>query len=220
MSCSLRFAVLMTAVAAAGLVTGCDNKPPADKPAPAAPTPPPAAPASAPAPAAAPTTSKVELKDTSLPVLATVPAAAPAQAGVRKVVDAYLSMKDAFVSKDVPSMKKTANAVASAAQAVPTDGLSAEAMAAWEAQKKVLTASTLAITAEDADLKAMRLQLAPLSEAAYAAAKSFGIGKVFVQYCPMANSGAGGYWLAAEDAIKNPYYGDEMLECGEVREVM
>jgi hypothetical protein len=34
----------------------------------------------------------------------------------------------------------------------------------------------------------------------------------------MANDGNGGYWLSSEPQIKNPYYGDEMLECGEVKE--
>ena len=43
-------------------------------------------------------------------------------------------------------------------------------------------------------------------------------GKMYVQYCPMANSGKGGFWLASENKINNPYYGDDMLNCGEVKE--
>ena len=43
-------------------------------------------------------------------------------------------------------------------------------------------------------------------------------GKIFVQYCPMANEGNGGYWLASNKSIKNPYFGVKMLECGEVKE--
>jgi hypothetical protein len=45
-------------------------------------------------------------------------------------------------------------------------------------------------------------------------------GSMFVQYCPMANDGEGGYWLASETEIRNPYYGDEMLNCGEVKETI
>lgn len=45
-------------------------------------------------------------------------------------------------------------------------------------------------------------------------------GSMFVQFCPMANEGEGGYWLASETEIKNPYYGDEMLNCGEVKETI
>lgn len=43
-------------------------------------------------------------------------------------------------------------------------------------------------------------------------------GEIFVQHCPMANNGDGGDWLASEKSIRNPYYGDEMLECGAVVE--
>jgi len=39
---------------------------------------------------------------------------------------------------------------------------------------------------------------------------------LYIQYCPMADSNRGAYWLSAEKAIKNPYYGASMLACGEV----
>jgi hypothetical protein len=45
-------------------------------------------------------------------------------------------------------------------------------------------------------------------------------GTIFVQHCPMANNGDGGDWLAAEQKIQNPYYGDEMMECGRVVETI
>jgi len=43
-------------------------------------------------------------------------------------------------------------------------------------------------------------------------------GTIYVQRCPMANNGDGGEWLASEKQIQNPYYGDEMMECGAVLE--
>lgn len=43
-------------------------------------------------------------------------------------------------------------------------------------------------------------------------------GIVYKQYCPMANDGKGGSWLASESKIKNPYYGSGMLTCGSVEE--
>lgn len=45
-------------------------------------------------------------------------------------------------------------------------------------------------------------------------------GSMFVQFCPMANNGDGGYWLASETEIRNPYYGADMLNCGEVKETI
>ena len=44
--------------------------------------------------------------------------------------------------------------------------------------------------------------------------------KLFVQYCPMANTNQGAYWLSKEEKIMNPYYGDAMLTCGEIKQVI
>ncbi|MBS3742654.1 MAG: DUF3347 domain-containing protein, partial [Candidatus Cloacimonetes bacterium] len=41
---------------------------------------------------------------------------------------------------------------------------------------------------------------------------------LYVQFCPMANDDKGAFWLSKEGEVKNPYYGDMMLTCGEVRE--
>lgn len=45
-------------------------------------------------------------------------------------------------------------------------------------------------------------------------------GEVYKQFCPMAFEGKGGYWLASSKEIKNPYYGDKMLNCGSVKDTI
>ena len=45
-------------------------------------------------------------------------------------------------------------------------------------------------------------------------------GKIHQQFCPMAFDGKGGYWLSDSKEIRNPYFGDVMLTCGEVTEVL
>ena len=44
--------------------------------------------------------------------------------------------------------------------------------------------------------------------------------KLYVQYCPMAFDNAGASWLSLSDEIENPYFGDQMLHCGTVDEVL
>ncbi len=39
-----------------------------------------------------------------------------------------------------------------------------------------------------------------------------------VAFCPMADEGNGATWVQKEGEIKNPYFGTEMLSCGEVKE--
>jgi Cu(I)/Ag(I) efflux system membrane fusion protein len=43
---------------------------------------------------------------------------------------------------------------------------------------------------------------------------------LYVQFCPMANNDKGAYWLSLEQHIKNPYFGDMMLTCGNVSKVL
>ena len=43
---------------------------------------------------------------------------------------------------------------------------------------------------------------------------------LYVQFCPMANDNQGAQWLSTEKEIRNPYYGDAMLSCGSVVEVL
>ena len=44
--------------------------------------------------------------------------------------------------------------------------------------------------------------------------------KVFVAFCPMADSNKGAYWLSIEKKVINPYFGNKMLTCGEVKQVI
>ena len=43
---------------------------------------------------------------------------------------------------------------------------------------------------------------------------------VYYQFCPMANGGKGANWLSKENAVKNPYYGAQMMTCGKVVETI
>jgi hypothetical protein len=45
-------------------------------------------------------------------------------------------------------------------------------------------------------------------------------GALYVAYCPMANDNTGAYWLSNEKKIMNPYFGDQMLHCGSVKETI
>ncbi len=49
--------------------------------------------------------------------------------------------------------------------------------------------------------------------------KDFGTPKpVYKLFCPMFNDNKGTFWLSDSREVKNPYYGKEMLSCGEVQE--
>ncbi|NJW55413.1 DUF3347 domain-containing protein, partial [Salinimicrobium sp. CDJ15-91] len=70
------------------------------------------------------------------------------------------------------------------------------------------------------NIKAQRENFVYISEALIKTVATFGIseGSIYVDYCPMANSNKGAYWLSQVAEIRNPYYGDAMLNCGEIVE--
>lgn len=41
---------------------------------------------------------------------------------------------------------------------------------------------------------------------------------IYVDFCPMADNGKGGYWLSITKAIQNPYFPEHMKTCGVVKE--
>jgi hypothetical protein len=41
-------------------------------------------------------------------------------------------------------------------------------------------------------------------------------GEIYMQYCPMAFEGKGDFWYSNSKQIRNPYFGDKMLNCGRI----
>ncbi|WP_342645662.1 DUF3347 domain-containing protein [Mucilaginibacter sp. CSA2-8R] len=128
-----------------------------------------------------------------------------AQTDTAKVYNAYLSVKDNLVKTDSKGAQQSAKALAANLSNI----------------KGCTEAADLAtrIAATD-DVKSQRNIFLLLSQDVIPLVKGMKTksGPVYVAYCPMAGNGKGGYWLSAQKEIKNPYYGDEMLECGEVKE--
>lgn len=71
-------------------------------------------------------------------------------------------------------------------------------------------------------LDVQRKAYGKLSEAMAALVKKAGVknGSLYVTYCPMANENEGAYWLNPSREIRNPYMGEKMLTCGEVKETL
>lgn len=45
-------------------------------------------------------------------------------------------------------------------------------------------------------------------------------GPLYLQYCPMADQNKGAYWLSSIKEIRNPYFGDKMLNCGSITDTL
>ncbi len=135
--------------------------------------------------------------------------------------DTYITLKDNFIKSDAELSKNSASALHKALQNIDMKLLANnEAHTQWMMLNKTLKSSSNAI-ANSEDIKLQRKQFKILSEHFILAVQSFGINEIsYKQYCPMADSDKGAYWLSKEKQILNPYFGDIMLKCGEVKQVI
>ena len=137
------------------------------------------------------------------------------------VYQAHLALQDAFLATDAAKVKAEASTVQAALKKVDMSLVKGEMHKHWMTRMKKLDDSLGKIKASG-DIEKQRLAFADFNDAMYEAIKMFGIvdKTVYYQYCPMARKGEGAYWLSATKEIKNPYYGDAMLTCGENKEVI
>ena len=126
------------------------------------------------------------------------------------ILTAYYGVKNALINGNAATANAKAKEFQSAVNAVPADQLT-------EAQKDKLLFDARHI-GESNDIAHQREHFAKLSENMYAMVKAgkFNTAPVYRDYCPMKKS----YWLSESAAIKNPYYGNQMLTCGEVKETL
>ncbi|WP_158828095.1 DUF3347 domain-containing protein [Mucilaginibacter lacusdianchii] len=146
-----------------------------------------------------------KVADNAVDSTQTTTANVQAQSDTANAYHAYLKLKDNLVKADAKAAQQ------SALQLVTPLSNIKGCTEASDMAKKI---------AETADVKDQRTVFLTLSQDMIPLAKGYKTksAPIYVAYCPMAGNGKGGYWLAAEKEIKNPYYGDDMLECGEVKE--
>jgi len=72
------------------------------------------------------------------------------------------------------------------------------------------------------DIAAQRKSFASLTDNLISLLKETGLdsGKLYVSHCPMALNDKGAYWVSNSKEIRNPYFGENMLNCGSVKEVI
>ncbi|RYE20357.1 MAG: DUF3347 domain-containing protein [Sphingobacteriales bacterium] len=133
-------------------------------------------------------------------------AALPDHQNVSKVISSYIVLKDELVKSDAAAGQKAAAALEDELIAV----------------KGCAEAATIARQiAETTDIEGQRKAFLTLSNDIITLAKGVKTETTtYIAYCPMADDSKGGFWLSDKPEIKNPYFGDAMLTCGEVKEVL
>lgn len=134
------------------------------------------------------------------------------------VFETYFQLKDALVMSDDKTAQTSAQAFHSAIQAVDMGKLPHDVHIAWMAVSEPLsTASATIARSQDIDVQRKTFigMTPPMTQLVRAAPPG---GPVYLDHCPMYEGGSD--WLSREKAIRNPYYGAQMLTCGSVKETI
>jgi len=140
---------------------------------------------------------------------------------LQKSYDKYIILKDALIQTNVILAQKEAQQLVETLKQIDMSLLSnKDAHKKWMKLLPLLNSSSKKI-ATSTDIVEQRKQFKIVSEHLISAVQSFGINETtYKQYCAMADSDNGAYWLSKEKQILNPYFGNMMLKCGEVKETI
>lgn len=140
---------------------------------------------------------------------------------LKVVYNDYINLKNALVKEDSKSTSGNAKSLLRNLSKVDMTLLSDnKAHTHWMTLEGDIKSSATSIS-KTSNITAQRDHFKQLSLHLINAVKLFGINeKVYLEFCPMADKNKGAYWLSKEEKIINPYFGEAMLTCGEVKLVI
>ncbi len=135
---------------------------------------------------------------------------------LKPVYAAYLDAQEALAADDLGGFVQAAADIKTALGFVEEAGLVGEPLAEWRR-----AAARLRVEDAITSIDTARARFERMSEGVIALQRRFGhrgSETWNLAHCPMAFDNKGADWLQRGTQINNPYFGDQMLRCGEVRE--
>lgn len=157
--------------------------------------------------------------DHDIPTLPDVSAKFKAQLGV--VINRYLDVQVALAEDDPVAAQAAAKKGGEALTKVDMELVTGENHMTWMKSAGALKTLLAAVATADG-IEPARMQFSLLSEEVIALLTRFGApsGTLYQAWCPMAFDDRGASWIQGDEVINNPYFGDMMLRCGEVKKVI
>ncbi len=133
------------------------------------------------------------------------------------IVDAYFDIKNGLVDSNVGKSTVSARNLSELLKATDSSLLTGEALETWKDWEKQLQSSLKSFVSAK-DLNAQRELFGTLSDTLISAVGFFGANnrELYINHCPMAQDGNGAHWLSEFEEVKNPYFGEAMMNCGDV----
>ena len=129
----------------------------------------------------------------------------------------YLKWKEALANDDFKVAQKNATDMKSALDKINKVLFKGNAHNAWVGFQSNLSTG-LEHVHHFSDIEQLRKAFQAVSGTMITMTETFTpLSKIiYVQHCPMADNNRGAEWLSSEKEIRNPYFGNSMLTCGEV----
>jgi len=139
---------------------------------------------------------------------------------LNEVIEAYLELKEGLVRANIDETQESSTELLAALDKLDGNSLSGHAKNFWEEKKAFLFKHTR-LCKEATTIEGKRENFIFLSQPLIKIVEAFGANqKLYVNFCPMANNNKGAYWLSNSEEIRNPFFGEAMLTCGEVKSVI
>lgn len=131
----------------------------------------------------------------------------------------YFALKDAFVATDAKKASQEAKNLLASLDNETLGSLEGKQQSFFNKKNEKIE-QVLTTIEKTSDIEEQREAFEAVSDNMYELLKAFGTeeGTIYRQYCPMAFDNEGAYWLSDAEKIRNPYFGEKMLKCGEVKE--
>jgi hypothetical protein len=138
---------------------------------------------------------------------------------IKALTNDYLQIKNALANGKANEAGDASKKMYDAIKGFDKSLLTAEQKKVYDQNEDDLKENAEHISKSTGDIEHQRDHFSMMSEDMYALVKAFGAGKtLYHDHCPMAKQNKGAMWLSETKAIKNPYLGDKMPECGSVEE--
>ena len=136
---------------------------------------------------------------------------------LKPLLTEYLIMKDALTNDNLDEAKQAGTNILKSMEGINMSLFTGESHSVWMGLSSDLK-NTLQHVQHFKTLEEIRKAFQQVSNTMLGLESSFNPNNetLYVLHCPMANNNKGADWLSTSKEIKNPYYGQAMLTCGEV----
>ncbi len=138
------------------------------------------------------------------------------------VFGSYFTLQEALANDQLQKATEATEKTLAALKGVDMMLLDGESHDQWMGLSLALQ-EILTNAAGDQTIEKLRESFHLLSQQLIKVSKQYGSvikGPTYIVHCPMAFNNSGANWLQTSDQVRNPYFGEMMLKCGGVEEVI